>query len=168
MKTNLYLTGFILQILLNYSRSKSVVLKPAGAKSIFFYYTKYLTEHNQKSRKRRENTIFREPHKRLLEYIFKTTNTDKRKEAVKIPKTNFTSNMTVFWDIALCSLAVGTPETSVYSSETTRRYIPEDSHLHTPRRENLKSQNFTSFIVLSISLSSEKGDIPLTLRLAFY
>jgi hypothetical protein len=34
--------------------------------------------------------------------------------------------------------AVRTSETSV-SSETTRRYIPEDSDLHTRRRENLKS-----------------------------
>jgi hypothetical protein len=31
-------------------------------------------------------------------------------------------------------------ETSVYSSETTQRYIPEDSHLHTRRRENFKSR----------------------------
>jgi hypothetical protein len=35
--------------------------------------------------------------------------------------------------------AVRTSETSVYSSEATRRYIPEDSHLHTQRRENLIS-----------------------------
>jgi hypothetical protein len=36
--------------------------------------------------------------------------------------------------------AVRTSETSVYSKETTRRYIPEGSKLHTRRRENLKSQ----------------------------
>jgi hypothetical protein len=35
--------------------------------------------------------------------------------------------------------AVHTYETSVYSYETTRRYIPEYSKLHTRRRENLKS-----------------------------
>jgi hypothetical protein len=35
--------------------------------------------------------------------------------------------------------AVRTPETSVYSNETTRRYIPEGSNLHTRRHENLKS-----------------------------
>jgi hypothetical protein len=35
--------------------------------------------------------------------------------------------------------AVRTSETSVHSNETTRRYIPEDSILHTRRRENLKS-----------------------------
>jgi hypothetical protein len=34
--------------------------------------------------------------------------------------------------------AVPTSETSVYF-ETTRRYIPEDCHFHTRRRENLKS-----------------------------
>jgi hypothetical protein len=36
--------------------------------------------------------------------------------------------------------AVGTTEMSVNFRETTRRcYNPEDSHLHTRRRENLKS-----------------------------
>jgi hypothetical protein len=47
--------------------------------------------------------------------------------------------MKAFWDIALCSLvefislmmeAVRTSETSVYSNETTRRYVPEGSHLN--------------------------------------
>jgi hypothetical protein len=35
--------------------------------------------------------------------------------------------------------AVRTSETSVYSNETTWRYIPEGSHIHTRRRENLKA-----------------------------
>jgi hypothetical protein len=35
-------------------------------------------------------------------------------------------------------MAVRTSETSVYSNETTRRYIPEGSKLHTRYRENLK------------------------------
>jgi hypothetical protein len=35
--------------------------------------------------------------------------------------------------------AVRTSETSVYSNETARLYIPEDSTLHNSRRENLKS-----------------------------
>jgi hypothetical protein len=35
--------------------------------------------------------------------------------------------------------AVRTSETSVYFNETTRRYIIESCHLHTRRRENLKS-----------------------------
>jgi hypothetical protein len=62
----------------------------------------------------------------------------------------------VFWDVAPCSLgvdrrfhhqgdefialmmdAVRTSESSVYS-DTTQRYIPEDSELHTRSRENLK------------------------------
>jgi len=54
--------------------------------------------------------------------------------------------MTAFWDVRACSLlevlmmeAVRTSETSVYFHETTRRYVPESCHLHTRRRENLKS-----------------------------
>jgi hypothetical protein len=35
---------------------------------------------------------------------------------------------------------IRTSETSVYFYRPTRRNIPEDSHLHTRRRENLKSQ----------------------------
>jgi hypothetical protein len=38
--------------------------------------------------------------------------------------------------------AVRTSETSVYSNETTRRYIPEDSNLHTRHRKDLKSHIF--------------------------
>jgi hypothetical protein len=34
--------------------------------------------------------------------------------------------------------AASTSETSVNFCQTTRRYNPEDSHLHTRRRENLK------------------------------
>jgi hypothetical protein len=47
--------------------------------------------------------------------------------------------MTAFWDIALMMEAVSTSETSVNFYETTRRNIPEGCHLHTRRRENLKS-----------------------------
>jgi hypothetical protein len=70
--------------------------------------------------------------------------------------------MTIFWDVAPCSLveiyqllerhtasiiremvmAVSTSEMSVNFYQTTRRNIPEDSHLHTHRRENLKSNVF--------------------------
>jgi hypothetical protein len=64
--------------------------------------------------------------------------------------------MRPFWDIAQCILVgvdrrfrvdlmmetVRTCETSVYSNETTRRYIPEGSYLHTRRRENLKSHMY--------------------------
>jgi hypothetical protein len=65
--------------------------------------------------------------------------------------------MTVFWDVAPCSLiqvytdvsevqgivlmmeAAITSETSVNFYKTTRRNMPEDSHLHTLRHENVKS-----------------------------
>jgi hypothetical protein len=66
--------------------------------------------------------------------------------------------MTVFFDVAPCSLvevyrrfngacclqqmmeAAGTSDTSVNYYQATRRKIPEDSHLHSRRRQNLKSQ----------------------------
>jgi hypothetical protein len=41
--------------------------------------------------------------------------------------------------IALMMQAVQTSESSVNSYQSTRRYNPEDSHLHSHRRENLKS-----------------------------
>jgi hypothetical protein len=40
--------------------------------------------------------------------------------------------------------AASTSETSVNFYQTTRRNNPEDSHLHTRRRENLKSYQYTS------------------------
>jgi hypothetical protein len=40
--------------------------------------------------------------------------------------------------------AVRTFETSANFNATTRRYIPEDSKLHTRRRENQKSQLLAS------------------------
>jgi hypothetical protein len=60
-------------------------------------------------------------------------------------------NLAVFSDVAPCSLvevylialtmeAASTFKTSVNLDQTTRRNIPEDSHLHTGSRENLKSQ----------------------------
>jgi hypothetical protein len=57
--------------------------------------------------------------------------------------------MAVFWVVAPCSLvdiiralmmeAARTSEKLVNFYQTTRRYNPEDNHLHTHRRENLKS-----------------------------
>jgi membrane-bound lytic murein transglycosylase MltF len=44
--------------------------------------------------------------------------------------------------IALMMEAVRSSETSVNFYQTTRRNIPEDSHLHTRRRENLKSHYY--------------------------
>jgi hypothetical protein len=41
--------------------------------------------------------------------------------------------------IALMMEAVQASGTLVNTHQSTRRYIPEDSHLHTHRRENLKS-----------------------------
>jgi hypothetical protein len=44
--------------------------------------------------------------------------------------------------IALMMEAASTSETSVNFCQTTRRNNPEVSHLHTRRRENLKSHTF--------------------------
>jgi hypothetical protein len=44
--------------------------------------------------------------------------------------------------IALMMEAVSTSEMSVSFYQTTRRNIPEDSHVHTRRRENLKSHRY--------------------------
>jgi hypothetical protein len=49
------------------------------------------------------------------------------------------TKMIVFWAIALMMEAASTFEMSVNFYQTTRRNIPDDSHLHTRRRENLKS-----------------------------
>jgi hypothetical protein len=52
--------------------------------------------------------------------------------------------MAVFWVVAASSIrammeAASTSETSANFYQTTRRTDTEDSHLHTRRRENLKS-----------------------------
>jgi hypothetical protein len=49
--------------------------------------------------------------------------------------------MTAFWDVALMMETVRTSEILINSYQATRRNIPEDSHLFTRRRENLKSQH---------------------------
>jgi hypothetical protein len=60
--------------------------------------------------------------------------------------------MTDFWDdapmliIALMMEAGSTSETSVIFYETARRDIPQDSHLHTRCRENMKSPTHVSFV----------------------
>jgi hypothetical protein len=46
--------------------------------------------------------------------------------------------------IALMMAAESTSETSVNFYQTTRRNNPENSHLHTRRRENLKSYKLRS------------------------
>jgi hypothetical protein len=46
---------------------------------------------------------------------------------------------------ALLMLAARTYETYLYIKLLTRQYIPEDSELHTRRRESLKSHKLTRF-----------------------
>jgi hypothetical protein len=67
--------------------------------------------------------------------------------------------------ITLIMEAVSTSETSENFYQTTRRNNPEDSHLHTRNRENLKSDQsiFTSFWRLSVnshscSVNNNNGD----------
>jgi hypothetical protein len=72
----------------------------------------------------------------------------------KKPHLHFESGITLLVDgyllgfyraIALMMEAASTSETSVNFCQTTRRNNSEDSPLHTPRRENLKShQRFSS------------------------
>jgi hypothetical protein len=47
--------------------------------------------------------------------------------------------MAISWVIALMIEAASISETSANFYQTTRRNNPENSHLHTRRRENLKS-----------------------------
>jgi hypothetical protein len=55
----------------------------------------------------------------------------------------FKVKIAVFWVvIALMMETARTSETLVNFYQTTRRYNPEDSQLHTHRRENLKSYVF--------------------------
>jgi hypothetical protein len=66
----------------------------------------------------------------------------------------------VFWDVAPCGHvevgrsfialmmnAVRIFETSAHFNVTTRRYIPEDSKLHTRHHENLKSHKLYTVLV---------------------
>jgi hypothetical protein len=53
--------------------------------------------------------------------------------------------------IALMMEAARTSETSVDIQLRTRQYVPEDSELHTRRRENLKSHMFCVCFVFILS-----------------
>jgi hypothetical protein len=83
--------------------------------------------------------------------------------------------MTVFWDVTPCSLAqtdrrlrlltahitlmmkaASTSGTSVNFYQTTRLNIPEDSHLHIRRRENLKSHQPTEELPMRRAGSKEE------------
>jgi hypothetical protein len=48
--------------------------------------------------------------------------------------------------------AASTSETFVNFYQTTRRYNPEDSHLRTHRRENLKSHIIKNYDICSFSV----------------
>jgi hypothetical protein len=81
--------------------------------------------------------------------------------------------MAVFWVVAPCSLveialmmeAARTSATLVNFYQTTRCFNPEDSHLHTHRRENLKSYYstgdrhilFPKSVILTSLLHESKG-----------
>jgi hypothetical protein len=55
--------------------------------------------------------------------------------------------------VTLMMVSVRTSETSVYSNWTARRYMPDDSHLHTRCRENLKSHNINLGRVMAQAVS---------------
>jgi hypothetical protein len=55
--------------------------------------------------------------------------------------------------------AVSTSETLVNFYQTTRGNIPEDSHLHIPRRENLKSHLVTSVIIMGNTSGLERDHL---------
>jgi hypothetical protein len=83
-------------------------------------------------------------------------------------------NIAVFWDVAPCrqqkftdvsevhhpgflTMKVVT-KSSVNFYQTTRRNIPEDNHLHTRRRENLKSQFYCILCPKSNQFKVVSGD----------
>jgi hypothetical protein len=64
----------------------------------------------------------------------------RRRENLKSHIVNLYGEATLYFSpIALMMAAARTSETSVNFQLRTRQYIPEDSELHTRRRENLKS-----------------------------
>jgi len=64
-------------------------------------------------------------------------------------------------EIALLMEAVSNSETSVsfYNTGITQSYIPEDSHLHTHRRENLK-YNILFYASFSLPCALHAHPIP--------
>jgi hypothetical protein len=57
-------------------------------------------------------------------------------------------NMKIHPSIIRAIKAASTSETSVNFYQTTRRYNPEDNHIHTRRRENLTSYKYEQFKTL--------------------
>jgi hypothetical protein len=51
--------------------------------------------------------------------------------------------------------AASASETSVNVYQTTRRYNPEDSHLHTRRRENLKSSYVIKYFIEKFEMQED-------------
>jgi hypothetical protein len=72
------------------------------------------------------------------------------------------AKMAVFWVvapiIALMMEAARTSETLANFYQTTRRYNPEDSHLRTHRRENLKPYLYKSSLVLSVLVDERERE----------
>jgi hypothetical protein len=62
----------------------------------------------------------------------------------RVVRQKFTDVSEVFSASIIRAIIANTSGTSVNFYQTTRRNIPEESHLHTRRRENLKShkENF--------------------------
>jgi hypothetical protein len=63
---------------------------------------------------------------------------------------------------------VRTSETSVNFNLTTRRYIPEDSKLHTRRRENLKSRIGYNVLPCLVTTGILVNEADITLGLGIY
>jgi hypothetical protein len=63
----------------------------------------------------------------------------------------------LFWAIALMMEALNTSETSLNLYQTARCNIPEDSHLHTRRPENLKSHFTISSNFKSIGIKNHNS-----------
>jgi hypothetical protein len=61
--------------------------------------------------------------------------------------------------IALMIEAVSSSETSVSMYQTTRRSTPEDNHLLTRRRENLKSHVYVGADIIFFKITLQHGKI---------
>jgi hypothetical protein len=69
--------------------------------------------------------------------------------------------LAVFW-VALMIEATSTSETLVNVYQTTRRYNPEDSHLRTRRRKNLKSHSERKPLYKNVKMSVRTASVCLS------